>query len=185
MQIALVLVHNKGNHGNIAQIETAISLLDRKTETVIVDEQLCEISHYEFKELPGHRVLPFHIVPYGVDRPDNIDVLDGHKVLYGVGDEDKIGDHPRFWNWGLKRSTDFGADVAIYLEDASKLNPKNLKTKLEELADTNSTLEFHEEQGMKIGTQRLLKTAGQLEEDLANPFEALKKKITDQGLRYG
>lgn len=185
MTIALVLVHNKGDQGNASQIETALSLLERKTETISVEGSFYDVSYYEFKLFPGHKVLPFHIVPYGVTRPANLDTLDGYKVLYGAGDEDKTGDHPRFFNWGLKRGTDHGADLAVQLQDVSKVNLRTLKAKLEELADADSTLEFIEEVGLKAGTKRLLKTVGQLDENLANPFEALKKKITDRGLRYG
>lgn len=116
MNIALVLIHNKGDQGNFDQIEVVRNLLTYDPDSAT----------YTNSDLPGQSFKVFHIIPYGVADPGNLYALDGHTVRYGKGDEDKIGSHPRFYNWALKRSTDYGANLVTVIEDAATFAPIQL-----------------------------------------------------------
>lgn len=198
MNLAIVLVHNKSDQENEAQIE---ELLNRLTEVrlplfeedkpVLNDEgiQKTYFSHYLLDGLNiEHVVSVYQIVPFQPDntsepyeavRPLNFNRLNSHNVLYGRGDEDKLGDHPRFFNWGLKRSTDYGADVVLNVEDVSKLNIKELNSQLLQLTDRQDKTEFIEAESGILATAKVLKEVGQLDESITKEeaIIALKNDI--------
>lgn len=136
MNLAVVIVHNKGDVENAAQIEALKPLIEKQTETHDEFNESGEVVgqfetyYYTIKGLPGHEVKFYQIVPFGVTKPANFDAIDSHKVMYGKGDEDKTGDHPRFFNWGLKRATDYGADIVIHLDDYTKLDISDIEKQL-------------------------------------------------------
>lgn len=186
MKIAVTLVHNKPD--NEAQIDTILSLVKRVTDTITQDQvdeegnvtgqESFDVYHYEFTDLKiSHEVRFYHIVPFGVTKPANLDQLDGHKVFYGPEDQDK--GETRFFNWGLKRGTDHGAEISLYLEDVSKLKPKDLAKTLEKLVDKDDKTEFSEETCGKLATVKLLKEVGQLNEtkEKAEAFTEYKAKM--------
>lgn len=183
ISLAVVIVHNGTNTQNEAVINAILSRIERfeseEPETGITT------SHYEITALNREHVVRFYqIIPFGVTPPSNLDLLDSHKVFYGAGDENKTGTHPRFFNWGLKRATDYGADVVIYVQDASRLTAANLRTALDKLI--NNT-EFVEEQFGKVATLRLLRLIGQLKEDrnFTQAINDYKTRITRGGLNSG
>lgn len=193
MNIALVIVHNQGDQGNFDQIEALKNLITRVTdhhEELNEEGALMEYDtyHYEINNLGVEQTLRcYQIFPYGVTPPSNKDDIDSHKVYYGAGDEDKTGDHPRFFNWGLKRATDYGADLVIHLEDHRKLDFKKLLSKLQKVADKNDTTEFVEDQSCKISSLKLLKQVGQLDErgSKNQSIADLKQRVLDKGMKNG
>lgn len=192
MNLAIVLCHNKSNAENVAQIDAILPLVEKITEMVPVFPPeggspigTQEIYHYEIKNLSiPHEVRFYQIVPFGVTPPPNLRLLDSHNVYFGNGDEDKTGDHPRFFNWGLKRATDYGADIAVYLQDPTQLTTTRLRNAVAKLV--NDT-EFIEATWGKLGTLRLLKIVGQLKEDrtFTQAISDLKTRVTQKGLKNG
>lgn len=200
MKIAITLVHNKTDSENVAQIEAAKLLVDEVkvpaftndesgTSVPIVDPesgiQKQILIGYKIKNLAiDHMVKFFQVFPYGVTPPANYNDIDSHKVFYGKGDEDKTNDHPRFFNWGLKRGTDNGADISVYLSDPAALTSTKVRTALNGLK--NDT-EFIEEAWGKIGTLKLLREVGQLKEDrsLTQAITDLKTRVVEKGLKNG
>ena len=136
--IAIVLIHNKSDSENSAQISTLLSLLSEQNETiewVDFDGKTVSATHvyYRFSDLlEPHRVDVYQVVPYGVIPPDNFYAVNSEVVYYyGAGNEDKIGDHPRFYNWALKKATyDSGftpaADLCIPVTDFSTFDLNNI-----------------------------------------------------------
>lgn len=193
MKIGIVLVHNKGELQNQAQIEFFKSLLtlNSKTDPVfsLVDGVPTQTGtattyFYTLNDLKfEHEVKFYQIVPYGVMPPANLYSLDSYKVFYARGDEDKTGDHPRFFNWGLKRATDHGNEIVLYLEDFSKLVVKDLPFFLNTLIDPNSKLEYVKNESVKIGTITLLKKVGQMAEDKTLSEAAIdyEQKLIEKG----
>lgn len=215
MKIAVVIVHNKTDQQNQAQIDAILPFVEKITVPVtqtVQDRTLTEIPHqsefgyiyhetvetlsepyevtvetyhYKVKGLNiDHEVKFYQIIPFGVTPPSNKDALDSYKVYYGEGDEDKTGNHPRFFNWGLKRGTDFGADIVVYLDDVLQLTTTKLRNGLGKL---RNDVEFVEETFGKIGTKRLLEKVGQLKEDrtFTQAITEYKQRVTQGGLKNG
>lgn len=190
MNIAIVITHNKGDLANQAQIESIKGLVTRITDINTDPEsgETFETYHYEINNLGvPHELRIYQIVPFGVNVPPNFYELDSHNVLYRAGDEDKTGDHPRFFNWGMKRGTDYGAEVVIHLEDVSKLDFKKLLPKLQKLSDQADKTEYVEDAACKVGTVKLLKDVGQLDETKTKnqALSTLKEQVVQKGLKNG
>ena len=142
-QIAITLVHNKGDKGNSAQIEELKNLLVLKEDLHDELNEKGEVIgqyttyHQEFIGIDTpHEVKVYQAIPYGVEPPPNrYDINTGGIVEYRAGDEDKTGDHPRFFNWGAKRGIDQGAELSIYLENVPKLTAQIAAVVLAEKAD--------------------------------------------------
>ena len=188
MNLAIALVHNKGSLGNEAQIVSLLKLVEKKIETFIDpdtgEEQ--KTHYYRFKDLNlEHRLKMYQIVPYGVDIPTSYNLLDSHKVIYGEGDVDKSD--TRFFNWFLKRSTDYGADVIILADNVSELTPVDMESTISALHSKLDTLEYKEHDCGKLTTLRLLKDVGQLDEKKVynDSLTDLKNRITAKGFTYG
>ena len=84
----------------------------------------------------------------------------------------------------MKRGTDNGADIVIYIRFPTLFGVVDLDTRLGLIRDD---VEFVETPWGKIGTVRLLREVGQLRED-TNFDEAIndfKTRILARGLRYG
>lgn len=177
MKIAIVIIHNKTPEENEQQIEDLKELITEVKEDLYEDGQPVigddGVQRHFFKyytlngfnephELYLYQIIPFQpentTIPYfkGIVRPANYASIHAHRVEYGpLRDSDKVGNHPRFFNWGLKRSTDFGADLCIYLEDVKKFDPTKLKDKKKD---------YEEEDGVKYATVKLLKEKGIVDE---------------------
>lgn len=169
VNIAIVLTHNKGDTGNAAQISTLKSLLTEVVDGPFTNPETGETwttIHHELIGLPfPHSVKVYQVIPFGVTPPPNRnEVNSGGMVYYRAGDEDKIGDHPRFFNWGLKRGTDNGAEVVVHLEDVSKLVTEDLAVQLNTIIDPDTKEEYLEDTSVKIASLKLLKEVGQLDE---------------------
>ena len=164
MKIAITLLHNESDAENEAQISTILGLIDRVTDTHEefdsegISQGFFDTYHYEFKNFGiPHEVRFYHIVPFGFDRPSNMDELDGHKVYYGPEFADT---QKTYFDWGLKRGTDHGADVSIFVEDLSKLDFKKLLPNLEKVKDKQDPTEFLQETGAKIANVEYMKKGG-------------------------
>lgn len=195
MKLAIVLIHNKGNLGNTLQIEVLKPLIEK--QTVLHSGQVdfkgntipdFETYYYTIKGLTiPHEAKFYQIVPFGVNPPTNLYDIDSYKVFYGKGDEDKVGDHPRFFNWGLKRGTDYEADIVLQLDDVASLDILNLPAKLNALIEPTNPTEFTEASYGRMATKKLLKEVGQLDE--AKNFDAaiidLKERVIKKGFVNG
>jgi len=187
INLAIVLVHNKGTVENRAQIDLLKSLIER--QTIInsdFDENGLEIGTFEsyYYTLIGlpNRVIFLQVFPFGVTPPSNKNVIDSYGVFYGIGDESKT--EPRFFNWGLKRATDYGADVVLQIDDMSKFDTTDLLDKLNTLTSPDNLMEFIETAYGKIMTVKLLRIVGQLREDrnLSVALTDYKQRMTARGV---
>ena len=181
MDLAFTLVHNLDDLSNAAQITTMLTKVTLIEE--LVDLELVPTVFYALTGTP-HRVRFYHIIPFGVTTPSNLDDLNGHKVWYRAGDEDKIGTHPRFYNWGLKRGTDYGAEASVHITNATTFTAADLELHLATLRDT---MVFREPSWGKVTALRLLREVGQLREDvtLDNALVDLRARIDAAGLGRG
>ena len=195
MKLAIVIVHNKTNSENQAQISSILPLVVKNSQLItediydsngnVIGQQINESYYYIIKGLTiPHEVRFYQVVPYGVNHPLNFNELDSHNVIYGKGDEDKTGNHPRFFTWGLKRGTDYGADICIYLDNLPQFTATKARQALQKF--TNDT-EFVEATFGKLASLRLLKTVGQLKEDrnLTEAVSDLKTRVVQKGLKNG
>lgn len=160
LKLAVTLLHDKSDSENEAQIDTILGLVERITDTHTNPDtgESFDTYHYEIKGLGiPHEVRFYHIVPFGKNRPSNMDQLDGHKVIYGP--EFQMGEKT-FFNWGLKRGTDHGAEVSIYVEDLSKVDFKALLPQLQDVASKQTTTEFLQRTGCKIANVEYMKKGG-------------------------
>src|SRR3990167_1633589 len=101
LKIAIILVHNKSDKENFNQIETVKPFIEKVTFLIdVLDEQgdvIGQEEHYYYKVKDlniDHEIKFYQIIPFGVTSPANLYDIDSHKVFYGKGDKDKIGDHP-------------------------------------------------------------------------------------------
>lgn len=130
--------------------------------------------YYTLQGLPDYEVKFFQIIPFGVTPPPNLDQIDSHKVWYGEGDSDKQGDHPRFFNWAVKRGTDYGAEIVLYMDDVKKLSIDDLAIELNTLADPDVKTEFIKNVSGKQITVKALREKGQLDESKSVDVELEK-----------
>jgi hypothetical protein len=194
MTIAVTVVHNKTNAENEAQIQALLALVDTIPTTVTWDitddegivtgQDSAVLYHYQFKNVAQeHRVIFFQVVPHGVTQPPSYPELlkaDGcGGVMYGP--EDAQRGLPRFFNWGLKRGVDRGADIAIFLIDAADLTALKLKNALLDLKENSG---YVERPWGRIVTKRALREIGQLKEDrtLAQAIQDYKDRLVAGGL---
>ena len=192
MKLAIILVHNKSDLENQAQITALKSLLTEVVDGPFLNEETGETWTTIHHEIIGldipHEVRVYQVIPFGVEAPTNrYEVNSGGIVYYEKGDEDKKGDHPRFFNWGLKRGTDNGADISIYVENIKKFNIEDLTIQLNSLVDPDDKHEYTEDQSVKIATLKLLKEVGQLDEgrNMKEAIENLKQRNIGKGNRNG
>lgn len=186
MKLAIVLTHNKGDQGNFDQIETLKPLITKITEQNVDNEgNPFETYHYELTGISQpHELRLYQIIPFGVTEPSNFNDIDSHNVIYRLGDEDKTGDHPRFFNWGLKRATDYGVDVVIHVDDDKSFSVKDINSQLPKLTNAQDKTEFIEVPSGKMSTLKLLREVGQLDESKSklNAVNDLKGRIANKGL---
>lgn len=192
MNISITLVHNKTDAENEAQIQALSSHLKQVTSGTFTDPstgQTYTITHHEIKNLNiSHQVKVYQVIPYGVTPPPSRYLINsGGLVYYGNDNTDKIGEHPRFFNWGLKRGTDNGADISIYLTDVSQFSAQKLSGHITAITKTPDPTGFIEDAYGKVATLKVLKTVGQLKENMtfSQAVSDLKTRITQKGLRHG
>lgn len=153
------------------QYQESVPLLDIKGNPVTAS---FTSYFYTFTALPiEHEVKFYQIVPYGVTKPSNLDLLDSHKVFYGEGDADK--GETRFYNWGTKRGIDHGADISVYLQDPVNLTLLKLRNQLQVLTGDD----FLEPTWGKIISSKYFLRKGQLDESktLVQAVSELKQRV--------
>lgn len=144
LNIALGIVHNKNtNAANRQQITNLLPL--------VVPHYLPEPDgtadnnvgvYFTLAGVTTEHVARFYqVVPFGVTRPTNMDLLRSHNVIYGNNDTDKTGDHSRFFNWLFKRGTDNGADVVCYVRFPGLIDAGDIDTALGRLTTKRIFLE--------------------------------------------
>lgn len=195
LQIAIVLTNNKSDEENIAQIEFFKPLIEKQIEyhPEVTDPrgkvyEAYDTYYYTIKGfvLP-HEVHFYQIFPFSVKLPANKDDIDSYKVYYGAGDEDKTGDHSRFYNWGLKRATDYGAEIVVHVDNYKDFSVDDLPFKVNTLVDPVDTTDLIDEISGKYSTVRLLRRVGQVDEamSLSQSIATFKNKILEKELSYG
>lgn len=190
INIALGLVHNKNtNAANRAQITNLLPLV---VTHYLPDGATADTATGVYYTLAGvvieHTVKFYQVVPFGVTRPSNMNLLNSHNVIYGTGDENKTGDHSRFFNWLFKRGTDGGADVVFYVRFPNLIDAGDISVALGRLTTTRIFLERTWGKVISIRLLRILRALRQetLREDLTfdNALPDLRQRIQALGLEY-
>lgn len=166
LKLSITVVHDKTPQENEAQLRALLPLVVKITDPHTDPDtgETFDTYHYQLAGLSvPHEVRFYQVLPYGVAQPPSFYLLDSHNVLYGPEDAQK--GKARFFNWGLKRGADHGADVSLYLEDAGAFDPAGLEKTLEKLADKADAAEYAEHASGKLATAKLLKDVGQLDEE--------------------
>lgn len=142
-----------------------------------------DTNNYE-QELRKGGFLPSNL--YSLECPSRV-------VIYCPSTDSKldgrpfVANHPRFFNWGLKRGTDLGADLNIYLEDIKKFVVDDLAFQLNSLIDPDDKHEYVEDESVKIATLKLLAEVGQLNESKgkAQAVDDLKERLQGKDMKVG
>ena len=121
--------------------------------------------------------------------PSNLYLLNSHKVFYcpsiDLRTDGRLftNNHPRFFNWGLKRSTDYGAHATMFIKNYQTFDTTDLEFYLNELEDPDSKIEFVEKPSYNLASLRSLKEVGQLDESIPLPqaFSGYKNRIIQRG----
>ncbi len=194
MILALVLVHNRSAAANRNQVTALAALTVRNLNTLLDDNGVPILDaegnpmgsyYYTISGLSiPHTVKFYQAIPFGISPPNTLYNLDSHKVFYGQGDNDKIGFHPRFFNWGLKRATDFGADIVAFVDDHAQFTVSGLEFQINRLVDRRI---FVEALWGKACNLILLREVGQLREDLtlSDALTDLRLRVIARGWEYG
>jgi hypothetical protein len=186
LYLAFSLIHNRGTSGNRQQLVALRALLTLTGDAT--DPETGDPTGRRWYTLNGlaqeHEVKVYQVVPFGVNRPNNMDTLMSHNVIYGVGDEDKTASHPRFVNWSIKRGLDYGAALACVVVDAAALTTVDLAAQIVRMA-ADEDLVFIERDWGDVATPRLFRDVGQLREDvtLTASITDLNNRIAAEGLR--
>src|SRR3990167_2044087 len=145
MNLAIGLIHNKNPATNRNQITALTALVERHVlnlagqefDPSIQDEVEISRVYYTIAGLSTpHEVIFLQAIPTGINPPNNLYNLDSHKVFYSPTDNaDKVGQHPRFWNWTLKRGFDYGADISCVITDHLMFTVAGLQLQIGRLAD--------------------------------------------------
>lgn len=191
INITIVLIHNKSEKDNLAQIEALKSHLLLLTDHHEEQDpngnlQKYDTYHYEIKGLKiPHNVKFFQLIPFGVTVDhETLYSIDSYKVFYGRGDEDKIGWHPRFFNHAMRFPIDsMAADVVIHLHDHKTFNIKDLEKHLQKLETHHMT----SHSWGHITKKEILIHVGEVDEEkpLEEGMKRFKNKIVQKGLKHG
>jgi hypothetical protein len=189
IRLGLILIHNKGANANEAQITKVLQGVTKVTDThTEFDSEgnpvgTFDTYHYEITGLGfAHEARFYQVVPQGVTRPPNLDLLDSWKVFFGP---DQPSHNRRFFNWALKRAVDQGADAVIYIDDHNELTIPRLKTALQTLAGPRVWVDAPF--GFVV-EKKVLLTIGQMVEDgvtLNQAISELRSRIRNGGLTDG
>lgn len=196
LNIAIVIVHNQSNEDNEAQIDALNNMLQKQIETVTdaYGNTSTGFVGYKLKTLKiDHWVKVYQIIPYQPEntrepyeaiKPSNMGILYSHNVIYGKGDEQMTGKHPRFINWGCKRSFDYGADIVFHIKDYKLLTVDNLQNMAKELIENK---EYVETSLGRLITKKAFRIIGQLKEDRAEAqaIAEYKTRIIEKGYTHG
>jgi hypothetical protein len=185
VKLAICLFHNKGANANEAQITKVLQGVTKVTDTHTDPEtgESFDTYHYEISSLNiEHEARFYQVVPQGVTRPPNLDLLDSWNVFFGP---DQPSHNRRFFNWGLKRAVDHGADAVIYIDDHAELTIPRLRTALQTLAGPRVWVDAPF--GFVV-EKKVLLAIGQMVEDgvtLSQAISELKGRIRNGGLVDG
>ena len=191
MLLALGLIHNKSNLGNRQQINTLTAVVERHVldlagqefDPSVQDNVDISRVYYTIAGLSvPHEASFFQAIPTGVNPPNNLYNLDSYKVFYSPNDNaDKVGQHPRFWNWALKRGFDYGADISCVITDHTLFTVAGLQLQIGRLVDRRVLVVPL--WGL-AASARLLREVGQLREDLgfSGSLDDLRARIIARGL---
>ena len=186
VSLAIVLTHNKGNTGNAAQI----TFVQNRTQVLLFDTgqsdpenpgETIKISYRVISALARpHELLCLQIVPQGVLVPLAIDSLEPCiKVYYGP---DQPSHTRRYFNWGLKRATDYGSEIVAFLEGTSTFT----------VDDLSGAFDLREPTWGRVLTKRVQERLGVdrkavLREDLTfnQALTDLRQRIDAEGLSRG
>ena len=136
MNLAICLIHNRTAPQNRNQITTIAALVVPNYLPPGATADDYDAVYYTISGLAVEHVARFYqCVPFGVNQPNNMGLLDSHNVIYGVRDENKTGTHPRFRNWCIKRACDYGADVVALVTDHAQFTVTGLALQIARLVN--------------------------------------------------
>ena len=170
MNLAICLIHNRTALQNRGQITAIADLVVSNYLPLGSTSEEYDERYYTIAGLAVPHVTKFYqVLPFGVNRPNNMETLDSHNVIYGARDENKTGTHPRFRNWSIKRACDHGADVVALVTDHAQFTVAGLTLQIARLVDRR--LLVLPLWGLAVSC-RLFPLIGQFREDL-NAVDAL------------
>lgn len=173
MNIALILVHDKGALGNATQVTELTALLTPESP----GSNIYTISDSD------HRFILIEIVPKDVTPPSH-SLLFTRRVIYG---NDRPGTDGNFFNFGLSRGIDYlYADAAIYIENATTLSRVTIEASLAKLKENKEFLE--NETFGKVATRRFFQAIRPILDDTKTLAEAVtryKTRASQEGLVNG
>jgi len=186
VNVGLVLVHNRGVVGNAAQIAFVTNRTElRYFDTGVPDPdnpgQTIKRPYRVIIALARpHELVCFQVVPQGVARPANMDKIEpSFKVLYGP---DQPSHTRRFFNWGLKRATDYGAEVVAFLDATGSFSAGDLDNSFDFAERTwGRIVKFRVQQRLGSGRRAVLNEALGMNAALAD----LRTRIDAEGLSRG
>lgn len=149
MNLSIVIVHNKSKIINSSQIDYLNSILKINTEKhILYDDNEKEVGsyntyYYTIDSIADSKVYVYQIIPYGIIPPENLYLIDSYKVFYGKGDEDKTGDSSRFFNWGIKKSLENGADLILFVKNIKKITMENFLSFSDEFLEKPEGIYIH------------------------------------------
>lgn len=174
--IGIVLVHNKTNNVNRAQIDAVRNNLE---EFVVYDDEGNPAYFWRIKRLArSHAVKVFQVIPSGVPVPNNMAGFDAYTIYY-----DSAKPLARYFNVLLKRTVDWGCDLLLYIDDRNSFTASEVDFRLGRFVNNIVLLE---PTWAKFVLKRVLLEVGQLRED-TTIFEALadlRQRIVDRGMAY-
>ena len=194
MNLAIGLIHNKNPATNRNQITALTALVERHVlnlagqefDPTTQDDVGISRVYYTIAGLSvPHEAIFFQAIPTGINPPNNLYNLDSYKVFYSPNDNaDKVGQHPRFWNWTLKRGFDYGADISCVITDHLMFTVAGLQLQIGRLADRRVLVVPL--WGLAAAA-RLFREVGQLREDLgfSGALDDLRARIIARGLEHG
>lgn len=183
IKLALGLIHNKATAlANRQQIQNLLPLVVSNTDA----------NGRPFYTLSGvlteHEVMFYQAIPFGVAHPNNLYSLDSHKVFYGAGDENKTGEHPRFFNWLFKRATDYGAEVVCFVRFPTLFASADIDVALARITTTRLLLVRTWGFMVSVRLLRALRAMGEetLDEGQAfdNAIDNLKTRMQARGMEW-
>jgi hypothetical protein len=184
MVIAFVLVHDGTNLSNRQQIQALSTLIETHADNLGNDPDTGEpvIDRYYtiLGVTPSHRAIFLQVIPQGVQVPNNLRLIDSYNVYYGA---DQPSHNRRFFNWGIKRAIELGADAVALIQNVSLLTAVDIDLTLANLRNQRI---WEDRTWGRMITKRLF-AIGRLREDLtiAEAITNMKARLVAAGYTHG
>ncbi len=139
MIIGTVLVHNKTDKENQAQVDELFSKVTLNKQIIPqFDENGKQLEDavqefYTYNDIKEeHEVRFYHMIPFGFTPPSNIDLLNGESVLYCAQNP-----NPDLKTNGSSRIVQLGADYCTLISDPATFQPDTINTDVKQFSPTD------------------------------------------------